>query len=1522
MLKLSNLPSLLPLQPLEQEVVANQPPVINTYTPEVEKWRQQVWDTMPQQMRARPDAGVLLDKAMYAMFYESGGNDSSVGDNGAAWGLYQSHHIPAGSDAQTQIRNMWDLVSKNPDQWTDWGEGATYEGKPFGAFGNHPYNNPQGQTITSSAGRLFSQQVTQPATGAGSSERASPPFALPTINFAAPQEDQETPEPIQGNSGWPTLPKIMNTVGQMDPNVNPETGGVYGGNYGPANYGQGSPFVDQGAEGTLRGELQARRQGKDQLGNALIAGAVAAPMIAAGPAATAIGAVAGEVGHYIDEKTGAPTVNLPIVGELGPFEAASNFIGAKSADDFLNPTKVARAGSPVNPTKPWLNVVKPKIRTPMRIIPGAMSAVGDAGEQYRRLKAEGYDDAAIAAAFGEDAVRSGQAGRNLGVAENAQRIDAEQAANADYFRNRNKRTVEPDVGDDPEKPFIRKSWESMYEGQTAGDVNQGGSVTRNGPDNYTFSWRTGVGESGSTSGTFDEVYDFAKGRSQQAKAQSVQDAMSSEITTDPRLKYQPPPGSKSFIPPEIKDPSNITPEEARKIYEVLDDEARRLDAAGTRSTEQSSFAKDVAYTARILGDPFGELVVPIIRKEGNRLLKAAIEENDREKRTPLQRAIDDELQLGGQGGQMGLSAEGRTDFSDVVQPEQGTLNLNQQKLNKALQQNPSNAEFNPNAVGEDVSQSGLFPGPLFETMDDLVIDPNYIADLSPVKLSPEMIKQQAAVRSAVLRRKFDQEELDRIMKVATRKAEDRPVWKQALSGIGDLISLPRALQTRFDYSYPFRQGLLFARRQKEFWDSFGTGFRSLFDKDFADEAERNYMSAPHNPKSLNLTSWKPGHTLQHREEAFYNKFLEKGPNWLKELFSASERGATVFINKLRSDVTNSVAKKWIREGLDPNSTEFIDDLEVFGNYVNRATGYGNLGDFEKAVGALNQVFYGARLNVSRVQAAGYLFNKNPRIAKEAWKDFGGLVAMGATTLALADMAGAEVGIDPDSADFGKIKVGNTRIDIWGGYQQLARLWYKIADGQVKNPGDFDKLGEAVAPYLGNKLSPQATSVVASGVLGEGTRESLQPIDRPAFSPTEGLSPLAWKGLYDAVREEGAIGGAIATYGLFGGGVQTYESKTDARNKAAKDMGLGKYEDLGPVDRQKVNQSQYVQDYTKKNPSDYDKAKEQAFKEVNQLEKQAEDAFIQGKLTDKTLPEIWRDLSLRRLQANQDLKNQFAKEFKGFDESRFDKAVSGYFQNQVNNPDGTPDFEATEAMREDYISKLKPDEQEWLNEALQANRASKSETHQAYLNYIDQRKSLGYFAPELQTMTSAQRNQKIAELDAQNPEMDAMNWYWTGGVQSKPNKKLNSNEAVNMAIEIDPSRNVEYTGLGRPVNQTDGSMAFWQQYGQRIDNYYRHTVPRYADEFAAKDFNGKKYAQLDLNQQQQVRTKILQQVRNGSPELRAILKYMGDDADANGDYVVDADAGRYLNQFIQQFGNTPVKQNTPSGRPSKFFIRSN
>jgi hypothetical protein len=171
--------------------------------------------------------------------------------------------------------------------------------------------------------------------------------------------------------------------------------------------------------------------------------------------------------------------------------------------------------------------------------------------------------------------------------------------------------------------------------------------------------------------------------------------------------------------------------------------------------------------------------------------------------------------------------------------------------------------------------------------------------------------------------------------------------------------------------------------------------------------------------------------------------------------------------------------------------------------------------------------------------------------------------------------GADVELDPRSSDFGKIRSGNTRWDIWGGFQPYARLTTQIITGQAKsaNTGkvyDLDGskyggrgIGDQIETFGRGKLAP-----VWGEVVDYLTRRTLdqQTLDRrfdiPFYSKDnspeghitltdellKNITPLLANDIRDAVKDRGVI--AIFTVGipsLFGIGVITYEPKKPAQN---------------------------------------------------------------------------------------------------------------------------------------------------------------------------------------------------------------------------------------------------------------------------------------------------------------------------------------------------------------------------------------
>lgn len=110
------------------------------FPPETERWRSLVSKYFPPE---------LVDKALWTIQHESGGDPAAVGDKGVARGLFQIQDNRAFStrpDAafldvpENNIKYAAEQLGAAAGNFGAWGEGTLHEGKPFGAFGNNSYD--------------------------------------------------------------------------------------------------------------------------------------------------------------------------------------------------------------------------------------------------------------------------------------------------------------------------------------------------------------------------------------------------------------------------------------------------------------------------------------------------------------------------------------------------------------------------------------------------------------------------------------------------------------------------------------------------------------------------------------------------------------------------------------------------------------------------------------------------------------------------------------------------------------------------------------------------------------------------------------------------------------------------------------------------------------------------------------------------------------------------------------------------------------------------------------------------------------------------------------------------------------------------------------------------------------------------------------------------------------------------------------------------------------------------------------
>ncbi len=171
------------------------------YAQSVEQWRPLA------QKYFRPED---IDKALYVIQGESGGNPSIRNRQGSgATGLFQimPFHGVNAEDPETSMQWAASRVYGGRG-WKDWGEGATYEGKPFGVLGSAPY----------SGGRTMPQ--TGPTDGSVVDENALDPEGLLNLQMVlgvlqSLQKLSQGGEQAQSSSQTAVMPPLLDVLQEM-----------------------------------------------------------------------------------------------------------------------------------------------------------------------------------------------------------------------------------------------------------------------------------------------------------------------------------------------------------------------------------------------------------------------------------------------------------------------------------------------------------------------------------------------------------------------------------------------------------------------------------------------------------------------------------------------------------------------------------------------------------------------------------------------------------------------------------------------------------------------------------------------------------------------------------------------------------------------------------------------------------------------------------------------------------------------------------------------------------------------------------------------------------------------------------------------------------------------------------------------------------------------------------------------------------------------------------------------------------
>jgi len=264
---------------------------------------------------------------------------------------------------------------------------------------------------------------------------------------------------------------------------------------------------------------------------------------------------------------------------------------------------------------------------------------------------------------------------------------------------------------------------------------------------------------------------------------------------------------------------------------------------------------------------------------------------------------------------------------------------------------------------------------------------------------------------------------------------------------------------------------------------------ATFSEQRAYEINEEIMNRPKAPLYMRdkLFLAEPGGRMTRQEEYFMSEWAHRIPI-IGRGVEASERAYTTVLNVLRADSYDSMV-----DGLAKNGEATVEEGRAIANFVNIATGRGNLGELERAAVSMNTIFFAPRYVASRFQLILGLPLKGGTAAtrKMIAKDYA-RYAIGMTVVyTLGMLAGGKLEWDPTKGNYGKIRSGNTRLDPMAGFAQasifgartLASLG-NLVTGKTEAP-DFGgyTYWDATTFFLRTKFSP-ALSIPYDALSGE------------------------------------------------------------------------------------------------------------------------------------------------------------------------------------------------------------------------------------------------------------------------------------------------------------------------------------------------------------------------------------------------------------------------------------------------------
>lgn len=521
----------------------------------------------------------------------------------------------------------------------------------------------------------------------------------------------------------------------------------------------------------------------------------------------------------------------------------------------------------------------------------------------------------------------------------------------------------------------------------------------------------------------------------------------------------------------------------------------------------------------------------------------------------------------------------------------------------------------------------------------------------------------------------------------------------------EVMGIPRAVMASGDLSMPFRQGILGISR-KSYWRSWAPMVNAFKDENVAKEALRQVEIDPHPMSRLlkdknMLTLPASARTgLARTEEQFTSELADIFPG-----VKQSQRAALTFLNKFRNDYAKGIYDDWTKKGVEI-SPKMMDDLaEWTGTITGRSHLPMDAGRFGEM---MNTLFFSPKMMYARLRALNPMTyaRMDPMVRKEAARDMVGFFAPAMTAVGMAGLAakaglvpGLSVEADPRSSDFGRIKFGQSRIDLWGGFQPYARYIAQLATGQGKNSyGDITARDRdaTLGNFTRGKLAPIPSFLVDAFMGTNYIGEEVDVgggvgLDRAA---AERLVPMFAQDITDAFKVGGYLNASLALPSFFGVTVQSYNSAAAIQQAGAQEMYNKPWTDLTGIERAAVKEA--YKDQLAQQNAPASNSLTAYIERINDDTRAAEQKLLDGLNSggsNQQFNEAMSDLMSQRYNMIKGARG-LAKVDEGTEPDLLDR----YFGlSEMAKTNGVLDYQKLDQLQADFMDQLTPDDRRIIDE---------------------------------------------------------------------------------------------------------------------------------------------------------------------------------------------------------------------------------